>query len=95
MLQLLLSGRRRWCGRLYLALLSPLLSRRWGRRLHLTLLRRRGWLNRRPLRRRLHLMLLWGCRARPLRRLFFFFLFLICLGRLGDQEQAIKWRGVC
>jgi hypothetical protein len=88
--------RRRW-GRLYLTLLSSLLSRRCGRRLHLTLLRRRwGRLNLRLLRRRLHLTLLWRLRrARPLRRIFLFLLFLICLGRLGDHEHAIEWRGVC
>jgi hypothetical protein len=83
-------------GRLQLTLLSSLLSRRWGRRLHLTLLRRRWrWLNRRLLRRRLHLTLLWRWRARPLRRLFLFLLFLICLRRLGDHKHALKWRGVC
>jgi hypothetical protein len=83
---------RRW-GRLYLTLLSSLLSRRWGRWLHLTLLWRWwGRLNRR-LRRRLHLTLLWRWRAWPLRRLFLFF--LICLSRLGDYEHAIQWRGVC
>jgi hypothetical protein len=103
----LLSRRRRW-GRLYLTLLSSLLSRRCGRRLHLTLLRRWGWLNLRLLRRRwgrlnlwllrrrLHLTLLWRLRrARPLRRLFLFLLFLICLRRLSDHEHAIEWRGVC
>jgi hypothetical protein len=74
--------------------LSSLLSRRCGRRLHLTLLRRRwGRLNLRLRRRRLHLTLLWRRRARPLRRLFLFF--LICLRRLGDHEHAIEWRGVC
>ena len=70
-------------GRLYLTLLSSLLSRRWGWRLHLLLLRRR-----------LHLTLLWLWRARPLRRLFLFLLFLICLRRLHNYEHTIEWRGV-
>jgi hypothetical protein len=99
----LLLLRRRLGRRLYLALLSPLLSRRrW--RLDLLLLRRRLG--------RLHLTLLWlllsrlyrwrlnltllssllSRRARPL-RLFLFILFLIYLRRLGDKH-AIKWRGV-
>jgi hypothetical protein len=101
LLWLLLSLRR--CGWLNLALSSLLLSRRWWRRLYLTLrwrlyltllwlllsLRRCGWLN-------LALSsLLLSRRARPLRRLFLFFLFLICLRRLGDHEHAIEWRGVC
>jgi hypothetical protein len=38
---------------------------------------------------------LWRWRARPLRQLFLFLLFLICLRRLGDYEHAIEWRGVC
>jgi hypothetical protein len=73
--------------------LSSLLSGRWGRWLHLTLLRWRwGRLNR-ELRRRLHLTLLWRLRAGPLRWLFLFF--LICLRRLGDYKHAIEWGGVC
>jgi hypothetical protein len=84
-------------GRLNLPLLQSLLSRRRRWWLNLTLLRRRwGRLNLRLLRRRLHLTLLWRLRrARPLRRIFLFLLFLICLGRLGDHEHAIEWRGVC
>jgi hypothetical protein len=74
---------RRRLGRLHLTLLSSLLSRLWGWRLHLLLLRRR-----------LHLTLLWLWRARPLRRLFLFLLFLICFRRLRNHEHAIEWRGV-
>jgi len=65
---------------------------RW-RRLHLMLLWRRRFTLALLWWRRwgLHFTLLW--RARPLWRLFLLFLF--CLGRLGDHEHAIEWRGVC
>ena len=92
-------------GRLYLTLLSSLLSGWWRRWLHLTLLRGRLyltllWLLSRRRRWWLYLTLpslLLSRRwlARSLRRLFLFLLFLICLRRLRNHKHAIDWCRVC